>query len=267
MAESMGSNLSRREFLTWPIPFLLWPKEALARDATQYRLEYRVDLGVLFDLLTFTLSGTVIEEIDRLAGTYRVRIAGEGAGVSNRVEAAGAIRDGRFVPVQTNSSHTLRGRESWLTLRYDHERGLAEYHSVGHTLLLGRRRQVDDVVRLPADGHVDDAVSASLNFAASRLEVDGEGFHRTLVVRRARPESEGPDDVSPTGYRVEIVPFRFRVSPDGPGGRLTSLIDLTRWSSWARANRPARVTFGPDRRMESVESSLILGSSLKVRLT
>ena len=84
------------------------------------------------------------------------------------------------------------------------------YHAVGHTLLRGRRRQVDDVVVLPADKPVDDAVSASLNFAAGRLEQDPDGAYRMNVLRRSRPPGEGPDDVTPGAYRVEVVPCVFR---------------------------------------------------------
>jgi hypothetical protein len=87
------------------------------------------------------------------------------------------------------------------------------------------------------------------------------------VVRRAKAENEGPDDVSPSGYRAELVPLRFRVSTDPATGRLRATIDITRFSSWARTNQPAHVTFDHARHLESVKSSLMLGSSVNVRLT
>jgi len=225
-----------------------------------------VDVGVLFDLLTFTLTGVLVEEIDFQAGSYRVAFSGEGSGLTNRTEATGIIRDGRFMPIETRSNGTVRGRENRVDVRYDYERGRVEYHSVTHTLLLGRRRQVDDVLPLPAGQSLDDVLSATLNFAAGKLDVDRDGSCRTAVVRRARAENEGPDDVSASGYRAEIVPLRFRVSADPATGQLSALVDLTGFSSWARANRPARVTFDSRRHLESVDSSLILGSSVKVRL-
>jgi hypothetical protein len=226
-----------------------------------------VDVGVLFDLLTFNVSGTLVEDFDWQAGTYRVAFAGEGSGVSNRTEATGVIRGGRFTPVTMTSRGTLRGRENRMEVRYDYEQRRVHYHSLNHTLLLGRRRQVDDVLRLPVDQPLDDVVSAALNFAADKLEVGADGAYRTAVVRRARAENEGPDDVSASGYRAEIVPLRFQVTPEPATGRLTALVDLTGFSSWARASRPARITFDSRRQLESVDSSLILGSSVKVRLT
>lgn len=248
-----------------PLLFLL-PGLARADEAKRRLSTYGVDIGILFDLLTFTVSGTVVEEVDPVAGRYRVSMKGQGPGVTARTDAAGIIRDGRFMPTETRSSHTVRGRESWVALTYDHERGLVQYHSVSHTLLLGRRRQVDDEVRIPPGQHVDDLLSAGLNFAAGTLDVEPDGSYRVMVVRRARSVDEGPDDVSAGGYRAELVTTRFRAAPETGTGRLTALVDITGWSSWARANRPARVVFGADRRLESVRSSLILGSSFTLRL-
>ena len=101
---------------------------------------------------------------------------------------------------------------------------------------------------------------------ANKLDQDPDGTYRTLIVRRSRAENEGPDDVSPSGYRAELVPLRFRLTPDAATGRLNALIDITGFSSWARRNEPARVTFTPDRRLETVQSKLILGTTLKVRI-
>jgi len=85
-------------------------------------------------------------------------------------------------------------------------------------------------------------------------------------LRRSRAENEGPDDVSPSGYRAELVPLRFKTTSDDATGRLNALIDITGFSAWARRNQPARVTFGPDRRLETAASNLILGTSFEIRI-
>jgi hypothetical protein len=212
------------------------------------------------------VKGRVIEELDRPGERYRVRIEGEGSGISVRMDTSGIIRAGRFMPVRTRNWHLIRGRENRLAIDYDRERGRIEYHALGHTFFLGRRRQVDDVAALPKDGPIDDAISACLNFAADRLERDADGSYRTRVVRRARPENEGPDDVSQDGYRIEIVPLVFRTEAEAATGRLVAQVDLTRWSTWARSSRPAVLTFRRDRRIESVDSPMILGSRATLRL-
>jgi hypothetical protein len=223
-------------------------------------------MGVLFDLLTFHVAGTVAEEIDHPAGRYRIVLTGEGSSISHRWESLGMIRSGRFLPTASWSTGTVRGRENRSSIRYDYERGLIHFHSFGHTLILGRIRQVDDVVKMPTGQPVDDLASACLNFAAGQLEADPQGYLRIVVVRRATADNEGPDDVSSSGYRAELVPLRFRAAPDGASGRLAATIDITRFSSWARANQPAHVTFDESRHIESVKSSLMLGSSVNVRL-
>jgi hypothetical protein len=151
--------------------------------------------------------------------------------------------------------------------KYDYGRGTIELHSRYYTLFLGRLRQLDDVLKIPAGQPVDDIISATLNFAAGQLGTDAEGYYRTKVVRRAKAENEGPDDVSASGYRAELVPLRFQTRTDPTTGRLTAMIDITRFSAWARSNRPALVTFDQTRHVESMTSSLILGSTVSLRLT
>ena len=220
--------------------------------------DFSVDVGVLFDLITFSLKGVLVKEIDLAAARYRITMNGEGDNISLHTDAAGVIRQGRFTPVDLHSTSTIR---------YDHDRGTVEYHSVSHTFFLGRRRQVDDVLKLPTDRHVDDLLSAELNFSANMLDRDPDGTYRTYIVRRVRPDNEGPDDVSPSGYRAELVPLRFQVAPGETPGRLRALIDITGFSSWARHNQPAQVVFGPDRHLESVQTKLMLGTTFKARLT
>jgi hypothetical protein len=262
----MGVSFSRRAFLAVSLPLLAIPRAAFAEDPVRQVFNCSIDVGILFNLFTFAIKGTVVKEIDRAAGRYRVTLTGEGDSISLHTEASGMIRNGRFMPVETHSKNIIRGREGRLDLLYDHDRGTVEYHSVMHTFFLGRRRQVDDTLKLPSDRRVDDLLSAELNFAANVLEQEPDGTYRTFIVRRSRPENEGPDDVSAGGYRAELVPLRFQVTPgDGPG-RLHSLIDITGFSSWARSNQPARVTFTADRHLESVQTKLILGTTFKARL-
>lgn len=262
----MAFSLSRRAFLAAPLPLFLLPRAVCAAPSAPQPLDFAVDVGILFDMITFALKGTLIKEIDPAAGRYQVTMTGEGDKISLHTVARGVIRQGRYLPGELRSVSTIRGRESRMDLLYDHDRGTVEYHAVSHTFFLGRRRQVDDLLKLPTDRPVDDLLSAELNFAANMLERDPDGTYRTYIVRRARPENEGPDDVSPSGYRAELIPLRFQVTTDEKSGRLRALIDITGFSSWARRNQPAQVIFGPDRHVESVQSKLMLGTTFKARL-
>ena len=264
----MGPVFSRRRLLQMTLlGAFMWrpgPSDAIERTVRTY--DYEANVGVLFNLLTYTLAGKVTVDIDQASERYRVEMRGSGPGATARTDSTGIIRDGRFMPIETQNSHTVRGRENRVTLSYDYTRGVVDYHVRAYTFLLGRPWYVDDVVRLPARQHVDDLISAALNFAAKKLDVDPDGAFRVTVVRRARPLNEGPDDVSPGGYRAELATARFRAAPDAATGRLTAMIDLTGFSSWARPARPARVVFGEDRYLESVSSSLILGTTFNLHL-
>jgi len=264
----MEPFLTRRHLLVaLPLGLLFGRGRAEALEDGRSTFGYQLDLSVLFSLLTLSLSGTVVQEIDRRAGKYRMIMEGKGTGISTRTEASGVISDGRFKPVETRAVHHFRSRENTSTTSYDYTARRVEIHAVTHTLLLGRRRQVDDVLALPSDRHVDDLISAELNFADNTLEHDANGTYHTWVVRRARAANEGPDDVLVDGYRAELVPLSFRPTPDAATGGLTALIDITRFSSWARPDQPARVTFAPDRQLSSVQSLLLYGTTLKVRVT
>ena len=263
----MVFRLSRRAFLAAPLSLLLLPRAVPATlSGAPQPQRFTVDVGILFDMISFALKGTVQREIDEAAGRYRITLDGEGDKISLHTEANGVIRQGRFMPVQLHSTSTIRGRDSTLDLLYDHDKGTVEYHSVAYTFFLGRRRQVDDVLKLPTDRQVDDFLSAELNFAADKLDRDPDGTYRTYIVRRSRPENEGPDDVSPSGYRAELIPLRFQVVADQTSRRLRAKIDITGFSSWARRDQPAQVTFGPDRHLESVQSKLMLGTTFKARV-
>jgi hypothetical protein len=264
-------TLSRRAVLlglgSLVLSLALPTRRARANLPAGRTFDYRVDISMLFDLLRYSVGGTMVEEVDAGAGRYRVLITGSGTGVSTRIEARGLIDNGRYRPLELKSAHSFAGRPSSLSITYDYPRGLVNYHAVGHTLLRGRRRQVDDVVVLPPDQPVDDAVSAGLNFAAGRLEQDPDGAYRMAVLRRSRPRGEGPDDVTPGAYRVEVVPVRFQVEPDVATGKLLARVDMSGWSSWARADQPARLVFTPERRLESIETRLIWGSAVRMRFS
>jgi hypothetical protein len=262
----MAFRLSRRAFLAAPLSLLLSPRGGLWAAATPPPQAFSIDVGILFDMITFALRGALTKEIDEAAGRYRVTMTAEGDKISVHTEAGGVIRQGRYVPVELHSLSMIRGREGKLDLLYDYDRGTVEYHSVGHTFFLGRRRQVDDVLKLPSDRPVDDLLSAELNFAADKLDREPDGTCLTYIVRRSRPDNEDPDDVSPSGYRAELIPLRFRAVPDEVTHRLHARIDITGFSSWARKNQPAQVTFGPDRHLESVQSKLMLGTTFRARL-
>jgi len=262
----MTSESSRRVFLLAIGSFLSAVNRVHADGVSRSQEAYKVDVGVLYGLLTLTLSGSVSHEVDPAAGRYRLKMEGQGAGATHRTESVGVVREGRCHPTESRLYQSIRGRETNVSIAYDYARRLVEYHSVGHTLLLGRRRQVDDTLRLPEGEAVDDLASAYINFAANKLDGDGAGRYRTLIVRRAWKDNEGPDDVSPSGYRAMLAPVRFQVAPDPATGGLRGDLDMTSLSSWARPSHPAKVTFDQHRHLQSFQTSLILGTTITVRL-
>ena len=248
-----------------PLALLLAPAGRARAAVESRRAEYAVDVGILYDALTFHVAGTIVESVDRTAGRYEVKVVGEGAGIGQRIEATGGRRDGRWAPGQTASYFHVKGRESRSEVRYDYARRLVEYHFRGETFLLRRPRIADDLVPIQEGMHVDDLFSATLNYADAVWPAQADGTYRTTVIHRRRPDNEGPDDVQ-KHYGAELVPFVLRVVPEPESHKATALIDLTRFSSWASRDRPARIVFGPDRRPEAVTSSLILGTSLAIRI-
>jgi hypothetical protein len=257
--------LTRREFLTLlPLALLVVPG-GRARAGESRKADYTVDVGILYDVLTFHLAGTIVETVDRAAGWYEVKVVGEGAGIGHRIETNGIRRGGRWAPAHTTAHFHVKGRESRSDVRYDYGRRLVEYHFRGETFLLRRPRVADDLVPLPEAMHVDDLFSATLNYADALWQPQADGSYRTTMVRRRRKENEGPDDVE-EHYGAELVPFGFRMVTDPESRKVTALVDLTGFSSWASKSRPARIVFGAGRRPEAVTSSLILGTSLSIRI-
>lgn len=258
--------LTRRQFLTLlPLSLLLAPLGRARAVAESRKADYTVDVGILYDALTFHLAGTIVETVDRAGGRYEVRVAGEGDGIAHRVESSGIRRGGRWAPARTTSYFQVKGRESRSDIRYDYGRRLVEYHFRGETFLRRRLRVVDDLVALPEETRVDDLVSTMLNYADSLWAPQADGSYRTSVVRRRRKENEGPDDVE-TRYGAELVPLILRVTTDPATHKATALVDLTPFSSWASKSRPARIVFGADRRPEAVTSTLMLGTSFAIRI-
>src|SRR3989442_4692361 len=138
--------IGRRGFLTLPLALLLAPLARAGAEPVIRREQYAADVGVLYDMLTFHLDGTIEQSIDRTAGQYHVVIAGDGASISNRLESCGLLRDGRLAPVRSRSWFKVRGRLSRTEVDYDHSRRAIAYRARGQTCFLRRLRVVQDVV-------------------------------------------------------------------------------------------------------------------------
>ena len=69
----MEHFLTRRQLLAaLPAGLLLMRGRAHGLEHERAELGYQLDLSVLFNLFTLSLTGTVVQEIDRRAGRYRV---------------------------------------------------------------------------------------------------------------------------------------------------------------------------------------------------
>ena len=258
-------SLSRREFLTVALGGLLAPARLAAAETGVRRGPYVLDVGLLYNALRFHLEGSFEEQIDRAAGRYTVRSAGEGDRISSRLESRGRLRDGRWTLERASSDFQIYGRQSRTEITHDHERRSVEYHARGETFLLRRPRVVDDVLAVPAGVHVDDAISALLNYREGRWNPDAQGRLRTHVVRRRHRDDEGPDEVT-HDYRAELAPLELLVAPDPESRKPAALLDLSRFSSWARSSKPARIVFDDERRPTLITGPMILGSSVSIRL-
>jgi hypothetical protein len=238
---------------------------AVEAFADVVKAHYTADIGILYDLLSLQLNGTIEETIDRAAGNYRVSAIGSGLGISNRIESSGKLLDGRWAPLRSESWFDVRGRQSSTLIEYRWPVRQIEYHARGETFFLRRTRLVDDTVTMPKGAHVDDVISATLNYADGRWPAQPPGVLRTFVVRRRRPENEGPDDVA-ASYSAEVVPLEIKIVRDNTE-KTTGLFDLSRFSSWAKPSVPAEIVFGQSRRPERIKSSMILGTSVTIRFT
>jgi hypothetical protein len=257
--------VERRHFLTLLLASVLAPCR-LQADPGERRGTFSADIGILYHIFTFRMTGEIQENIDRVGGRYNVRVSGKGDRISNRIESNGILRDGRWMPLRGASWFQVQGRESRLQIDYDYDRRVAEYHARGETFFRRRLRVVDDTIALPAGTPVDDGISAVLNYRDGYWTPRADGHLHSYVVRRRRAEDEGPDDVAPT-YRAELVPLELRLEVDPVNHRSTAWLDLSRFSSWARAKDPTHIVFDADRRPELITGSMILGSSVRIRLT
>src|SRR5262245_45213073 len=186
--------IKRREFLKLPIVSLVVPllgpfAAPLARAhaaAVAHRAPYRVDVSLLYGVLTYRIDETLAESVDRAAGRYEVTMTGEGDGIANKIESAGALRQGRWAPLRSKSFFSVKGRESRADITYDYTARLIEYHFKGETFFLRRLRVVDDSVPVPEGALVDDAISATLNYADQLWRPQADGSLSTHIVRRDR---------------------------------------------------------------------------------
>jgi hypothetical protein len=256
-------TLNRRALLAMVLGWALVPPRRTAGESETRRGAFTARAAILYGAFRFEESGVVQESIDHAAGRYEVRITGQGQSMSTEIESTGILRAGRWAPLRFTDRFVVYGRESRLEIVYDYARGLIQYRGRAETFLLRRLRVTDDAVSLPVGVHVDDVVSATLNYAERRWPPESDGRLVSRVVRRQRIPGERPDEAD-RRYRAELVPFELRVEPEA-GGRASALLDLTRFSSWAREDEPARIVFGADRRPEAITASLILGTSLAIR--
>lgn len=255
--------MNRRHFLTLPLGLLVMPLARVFAAVEPRKSDYAAEVAILYRMFSLQLNGVMDEAIDRAAGRYEVTIKGEGGRIANRIVSRGILRDGRWAPVRTTSWFQVVGRESNVDLAYDYAAGKIDYHFKGETFLMRRTRVARDVLPVPSS-HVDDAVSAILNYADGRWPAAEDGTLRTQLVRRRRRPNEGPDDVDQE-YKAELIPLTLKVGPDPESKKPTALFDMRGFSSWARDDRPARIVFGPDRRPELITTSLILGTTVDIR--
>ena len=257
--------IGRRDFLSLPLAFLLAPLARASADTVAYTAPYRVDVRLLYGALTYHIDETLAESIDRSAGRYEVAMTGEGDGIVNRIESSGALRQGRWAPLRSRSFFSVKGRESRGDVTYDYTARRIDFHFKGETFFLRRLRVVDDSLPMPDGLLIDDAISATLNYADELWRPQTDGDLLTHIVRRKIASNEGPDDVQ-AQYRAELAPLTLKVAVDAETRKPTARFDLTRFSSWARQSQPALITFGTDRRPEHLNLPMILGTSVQISL-
>jgi hypothetical protein len=257
--------IGRRDFLSLPLAFLLAPLARASADTVAHTAPYRVDVRLLYGALTYRIDETLAESIDRSAGRYDVAMTGEGDGIVNRIESSGALRQGRWAPLRSRSFFSVKGRESRGDVTYDYTARKIDYHFKGETFFLRRLRVVDDSLPMPDGLLIDDAISATLNYADQLWRPQTDGDLLTHIVRRKIASNEGPDDVQ-AQYRAELAPLTLKVAVDAETRKPTARFDLTRFSSWARQSQPALITFGTDRRPEHLNLPMILGTSVQISL-
>ena len=257
--------IGRRDFLSLPLAFLLVSLARASADTVAHAAPYRVDVRLLYGALTYRIDDILAESIDRSAGRYEVAMTGEGDGIVNRIESSGVLRQGRWAPLRSRSFFSVKGRESRGDVTYDYTARKIDYHFKGETFFLRRLRVVDDSLPMQDGLLIDDAISATLNYADQLWRPQTDGDLLTHIVRRKIASNEGPDDVQ-AQYRAELAPLTLKVAVDAETRKPTARFDLTRFSSWARQSQPALITFGTDRRPEHLNLPMILGTSVEISL-
>jgi hypothetical protein len=256
--------LDRRTVLGMALAWLLVPGRRVAAEVEGRKGAFSARVALLFGAFRFEETGVIEETIDHAAGRYRVRITGSGPDMTTEIESTGALHEGRWTPLRFTDRFAVYGRESRLEVDYDLARERVHFQGRSETFLLRRVRVTDDTLAVPAGTHVDDVISATLNYVEGRWPPEADGRFLTRVVRRQKAQGERPDDVEGR-YRAELVPFELRVGPE-IDGRATALLDMARFTSWAREDEPARIVFGTNRRPETITASLILGTSLTIKI-
>lgn len=267
--QDLHRAIGRRQFLALPLGALLTrlavPSSRKMAEAATRTDAYAVDVALLYGVFRCHLDGTLTEVIDPAAGRYHVTADGQGDGIASRVESSGVLMGGRWAPVEVHSYFNVRGRESRSDIVYDWRKRTADYRYRGETFFLRRIRVAHDVLAVSESMRLDDGVSAVLNYQEGRWPPEPDGSFLTHVVRRRRRENEQPEDVQDS-YRAEVVPLTFQVAVDPGSGKRTALFDLSRFSSWAKADRPAVITLGQDGRPEQIAMEMILGTSVRLRV-
>jgi hypothetical protein len=256
--------LGRRTVLGMALAWMLAPGRRAAAEVEVKKGSFNARVTLLFGAFRFEENGVIEETIDRAAERYHIHITGSGPDMTTEIESTGTLHEGRWTPVRFTDRFVVYGRESKLEIDYDLAGRSIRFQGRSETFLLRRIRLTDDTVTVPAGTHVDDVISATLNYVEGRWPAEADGRFVTRVVRRRKAAGERPDDVE-RRYQAELVPFELRVGPD-TDGRATALLDMTRFSSWAREDEPARIVFGANRRPEAITASLILGTSLTIRI-
>ena len=161
--------IDRREFLTLPLALLLWPLASAHATAAAHAAPYRVDVSLLYGALNYRLEETFAESVDKSGGRYEVAVTGEGDGISNRIESAGTLRQGRWAPLRTQSFFSVKGRESRSTVTYDYGARQVDYRFKGETFFLRRLRVVEDVVPMPVGVRIASGMASVASCAAVRV--------------------------------------------------------------------------------------------------
>jgi hypothetical protein len=247
------------------VPFAV-PLGWTGAQAGTRRGGYVVDVKLLYGLFNVHLDGILTEVVDPTSGHYHVTADGRGDGIENRVESSGLLVSGRWAPGEAHSYFKVLGRESRSDVVYDWKRRTVDYTFRGETFFLRRVRVAHDVLSISESMRVDDAISAMLNYQEGRWPPQPDGRFLTHVVKRMRRENEQPDDIQDS-YRAELAPFSFQVAIDPGSRKRTARFDLGRFSSWAKPDRPAVITFGDDGRPQLITMEMILGTSVRLEFS